>query len=139
MTDCKNTLLYDLAHVRKPTPLYDLEYVRTCIEKAIEAVPEDFTSETFLENTYYCIEREGDTVAGIKPACLVGQILEHIGVDDEKMSEIAHQYNSMGLTELVDRAHLPIDDDSLLFLCEVQALNDNHVPWHRILELLPKL
>jgi hypothetical protein len=126
MTDCKNTLLYDL------------EYVRTCVEKAIEAVPEDFTAETFLENTYYSIEREGDTVSGIKPACLVGQILVHIGVDDSLMSEIAHQYNSMGLVELADRVHLPIDDAAVIFLCEVQSLNDNHVPWHRILEQLPK-
>jgi hypothetical protein len=124
MTDCKNALLYDL------------EYVRTCVEKAIEAVPEDFSAEKHMENTYYVITQEGDTVSDIAPSCLVGQILSNIGVNDELMYEIAHQYNSMGFIELVDRVKLPIDDASVAFLCEVQHLNDSHVPWHRIMEVL---
>lgn len=126
MTDCKNALLYDL------------EYVRTCVEKAIEAVPKDFSAREYLENTYYVITQEGDTVSNIAPACLVGQILGDIGVDDELMYEIAHQYNSMGVTELVDRVGLPIDDASVDFLCAVQNLNDNHEPWHDILKWISK-
>ena len=119
--------------MKTQTPLYDADYVLKCVKKAIETFPEDFSSAAFPENAYYYLREEGDAVSIVGPACIVGQILEHIGVNDEMMREIAHRHNSIDIRQLAQLYFLPITDDALAFLCVVQELNDAWVPWHEVI------
>lgn len=116
-------------------PLYDLAYVETCVSKAIERFDADYKFDN--DNTYYHVEKEFGDVLSVTPACLVGQILEDIGVDELMQTQIALFHNGASIRDLTKAMGLPIDDAALDFLDQVQQLNDTAVPWHRILEEVP--
>lgn len=116
-------------------PLYDRAYVQTCVEKAIERFDKEYKFDS--DSTYYHIEKEFGDVVGIEPACLVGQILSDIGVNETMKDQIALFHNALSIRELTAAVELPIDQNALEFLDQVQRLNDTGVPWHRILEEIP--
>ena len=116
-------------------PLYDRAYVETCVEKAIERFAKDYKFDS--DNTYYHVEKEFGDVVGIEPACLVGQILSDIGVDETMKDQIALFHNEQAIRDLAKLVELPIDEPALEFLDQVQRLNDIGTPWHRIFEELP--
>lgn len=119
------------------TPLYDLAYVETCVSKAIERFDADYKFDN--DNTYYHVDMEFGEVVSVKPACLVGQILGDIGVDDLMRTQIAMLHNNQSIRDLTEAVGLPIDEAALEFLDQVQQLNDMAVPWHRILEEVPSI
>jgi hypothetical protein len=118
------------------TPLHDLAYVETCVSKAIERFDADYKFDN--DNTYYHVDKEFGEVVSVTPACLVGQILGDIGVDELMQTQIATTlHNGQSIRDLTKSFGLPIDEAALEFLDQVQQLNDMAVPWHRILEEVP--